>query len=503
MNAKKADARSVRSRVLLGMAACVVILAQTSSGLAASMAGPSATSPRSVTGTTPLPRFGQPGACGSDLEHQDWESEPALAVNPADERNLVTAWIQDWNDAISIGTSTDAGKSWTTTVPKTAACTWPEGAPSEYRNLDYTLNSAGDPWIAIGPAPSGSRGIAYLSSLVMASDNSHFLAVAHHSEDGGRTWSDPVIVDKVATPLLFDMTNIAADPRRPGVAYMTYDEGDLAGLSRAEYVVRTTDGGITWSDPVAIPVAGALPVHGQLSVLQDGSVVDVFGTLPPEPGAGLGTIVGPTTLFATRSVDGGEHWSAPVLIAVADPTRMINAGVATASDGTLHVGWARTDANGMFFQLLLATSTDGGRTWSNPRAVGAPIAGRPGAGDQRNITSAPSVSVNADGTIAVAFYDHRRDADVTDTTQFTDRWVRTSSDGGATWSDTPVAGPFDQSSAPQGGGIGDSQGIAPVRGGFAMTFTLARPLGGANFNLASPPTDIFFSRFRLKGAVTN
>src|SRR5437016_14566265 len=41
-----------------------------------------------VSGNTPLPRFGEPGACGSDTDHQDWENEPALAINPKNSDNV-------------------------------------------------------------------------------------------------------------------------------------------------------------------------------------------------------------------------------------------------------------------------------------------------------------------------------------------------------------------------------------------------------------------------------
>ena len=76
-----------------------------------------ATAPQLVSGPDPLL------SCGSGVDDQDAETEPSLSVNPADGANLATAWQQDWNDAIVVGYSTDAGRSWTNVVPPTTPCT--------------------------------------------------------------------------------------------------------------------------------------------------------------------------------------------------------------------------------------------------------------------------------------------------------------------------------------------------------------------------------------------
>jgi len=49
----------------------------------------------------------------------------------------------------------------------------------------------------------------------------------------------------------------------------------------------------------------------------------------------------------------------------------------------------------------------------------------------------PSVDVNASGDVAVTFYDFRNDTPTTDTA-LTDYWIRTSSNGGSTWTTQQV-----------------------------------------------------------------
>ncbi|HEY6005378.1 MAG TPA: hypothetical protein VIV57_21040 [Anaeromyxobacter sp.] len=61
----------------------------------------------------------------------------------------------------------------------------------------------------------------------------------------------------------------------------------------------------------------------------------------------------------------------------------------------------------------------------------------------------------------------------------------TSTDGGRTWRDAPLGGPFDLRTAPDAGGwfLGDYTGLVPVRGGFR-----------ALFGMSGASTDLFASR---------
>ena len=64
-------------------------------------------------------------------------------------------------------------------------------------------------------------------------------------------------------------------------------------------------------------------------------------------------------------------------------------------------------------------------------------------------------------------------------------WLATSTDGGATWSETPQGGPFDLRTAPDADGwfLGDYTGLVAGRSGFVALFAVS-----------GLSTDVFASR---------
>jgi uncharacterized repeat protein (TIGR01451 family) len=512
-------------------------------GLLVAPAGPATahsphlTAPHQISGPDPLPQTSST-SCGSGKYHQDWEFEPTLAVNPTDPANLVAAWIQDWDDAIVVGYSRDGGKSWGQARPKTTPCT---GGLTDFGTEKG--KSVIDPSLSFGP-----DGVAYLTSLVSGQGGSYpnggSAAVVNTSPDGGETWSPPKVLDTAAFPFALDAPNSLADPAKPGYAYAQWAESDnsLGGLRHLTFA-RTEDGGATWEQqPLPIP-PGDLTAAGRLLFLPepapDGTLVNVFMAVPPQPGFSLGVLTGPETLWATRSTDHGSSWSVPVPIATADADRLAIIGAAVGPDGkAIYVSWQRADGSGSSpapafcdeprscHSLMYSKSTDGGQTWQPERGL-AVVPGPSEAGDN-GIPSAPSVAVTddvtPDGVVGVAFYDHRNDVDNNNPPKVTDLWFRHSHDGGNHWEEDHLAGPFDHTTAPSGscaldynntdpttpcsggvnfhgpGNLGAYQGIAPIGAGFATAFALAKPLPGANFALGPctytstcAPVDIFYS----------
>jgi hypothetical protein len=103
----------------------------------------------------------------------------------------------------------------------------------------------------------------------------------------------------------------------------------------------------------------------------------------------------------------------------------------------------------------------------------------------------PAIAVDARGTVGVIWYDNRNDRPG-DAARTTDVWFAHSADGGSSWSQTHVAGPFDFRTALRPSGdlrLGEYQGLSGLRGrGFAAVFTQAAP------QAKDGPTDIFFAR---------
>lgn len=489
----------------------------------AARAGPiHTTAPRLVSGLTPLPiapPVPEPlpaETCGTRPKRQSWEQDNALSVNPTDPDHLVAAWMQDFADAIVVGYSLDGGGSWTKRVPVTTPCTGPDGLKLGTDGGPGKV-SAIDPWVAVGPALEPSpHGIVYLSSVVATSDFARSALVVNRSLDGGESWTPPMVLHEAEFPLAgVDGSYVVANPRVPGEAYVVWQEPDFTGSTRPQYISGTADGGATWSSPAQIP--SPLPQGaGQLLILPDGTLVDIVNEVPPQAALGAhfllrdasqGTAaspvkaVGPTTFVARRSHDHGVSWGPPIRIAATEPSTVAGLSAALAPDGTIYVAWQQREL-GSSFSVMYSKSTDGGLTWQLPERVGEVAVGPP-QDNQLDVLAVPSLAVAGDGALGVGFYDHRNDDPSIDPPLSTDYWFRHSHDGGATWHEDHLAGPFDQWTAPsddfrvpvgQGPGfLGDSQGIAPLARGFAANFVLAMPFATKN-------TDIFFSRLRIKQA---
>ena len=180
------------------------------------------------------------------------EVEPWIDVNPTDPANLVGIWQQDrWSNGGSrglvVGASANGGASWTSvTTLKTTLCTGGTAANGG------GYQRATDPWVSFGPT-----GIVYQLSLSFndvappftTEDFDHAL-LASRSTNGGLTWSDPVIVKRDTAPTVFnDKQSITADPTNPNYVYAVWDRLVFPASERASVVAsfRTSAfSGPTW-----------------------------------------------------------------------------------------------------------------------------------------------------------------------------------------------------------------------------------------------------------------
>ena len=98
---------------------------------------------------------------------------------------------------------------------------------------------ATDPWVSFGPT-----GIVYQLSLSFNDvappfttfDFDHAL-LASRSTNGGLTWSDPVVVKRDTAPTVFnDKQSITADPTNPSYVYAVWDRLVFPGSERASVV---------------------------------------------------------------------------------------------------------------------------------------------------------------------------------------------------------------------------------------------------------------------------
>ena len=440
--------------------------------VAAASAGPyKVKSLQAISGPSPF-AGGCPGALHDDTNIAGHELEPAIAVNPANQRNIVAAWKQDVGPDSTrsdlVASSQDGGKTWTrTTIPGLTVCT------------GGTADAGSDPWVS-----AGSDGTVYFSGLAadISTEPPTTAVVASHSSDGGRTWL-PVVT--VGPPLQGNETDvIVGSPTLDGHAYMVWANftEELPRVNTVEFS-RTTDGGTTWSPPVLVDQPGlfASDQAPRLLVLPNGTLLTLFARTDFEAGFGAH--------YAARSLDEGRTWLPPVqlgphlpLIGFFHPEfgylpQAHFPSAAVAPDGTAYIAF-ENNSSASFGGIGVAKSRDGGITWSSSMLPGVSA-----------YAFEPAIAVDKHGTVGVTWYDLRNDRPG-DAALTADVWFAHSDDRGASWRQTHVAGPTDLHTAPLPAHnyVGEYQGLAGLTRGFAAAFTLPAP------QAKDGPTDIFFAR---------
>jgi hypothetical protein len=412
------------------------------------------------------------------------EVEPSLALDPA-RRTIVVVYQQDrFADAAARGIaasfSSDGGRTWRRSVLPVGFCA---------RNRDTEPFRTSDPWVSIGP---DGRVYALASYAAVTSLN------------GGRTWSNPVILQRPSNRFLFDKGSLTADPDRTGVAYAVWsrfrrtasrppDESDAM-------MSRTSDGGRTWSTPQVILEHGRGAGSISSVVIADPRRHRLYHLAFWEIGA-VPRLEHPSRLIVQSSSDDGKTWTAAHKIALAltvatakDPStgRQIRTGPVVPSfaldrhSGTLYAVWqdARFTSKTVD-QIVLSSSRDGGKTWTSPTRVSR-------AGDQAFI---PTVAVTPGGVLGIAYFEAprvhtRQRAPV----QY---WIALSRNGGRTFERRPVGRPFSfrqapllkgvpELAAPPGLFLGDYMGIDASDGRFHLAFVTAN-------NSSSNRTDVRYA----------
>ncbi|HYJ47683.1 MAG TPA: sialidase family protein [Pyrinomonadaceae bacterium] len=367
-------------------------------------------------------------------------AEVAIAINPKNPDNLVGASFQTARPPGPLAASY-------TYVTMDGGLTWKTMAPQDPQNFIQ-----GDDAVAFS-----SDGTAYHVHLsfdgirVERPRRAESGIITSASHDGGLTWAEPVpAINHVNSVTPFeDKPGIVVDnaPASPfkGNVYLAWTRFDVYGSHDPEchtqiYFSRSTDGGKTFSMPFRISdaagdcidsdntVEGAVPAvgpKGEVYVVWAGSqglVFDksldggltfgkdkVMGQMPggwdfPMPGldrangmpvTGVDLSAGPRKgtlyvnwvderngdldVFVASSSDGGETWSAPVRVND-DPLKNGKAQFFTwmavdPVDGSVNtVFYDRRDTEGTLTRLTMARSTDGGRTFVNHKVNLEPFA---------------------------------------------------------------------------------------------------------------------------------
>lgn len=338
-------------------------------------------------------------------------------------------------------------------------------------------DAASDPAVAY----DASHGVWMIASLPLASAQTPAVVVSR-STDGGMTWQNPVSVD--STSPSSDKNWIVCDSWSASPHFGNcYVEWDDPSANDEIFMSTSTDGGLTWGP--AIPTANQSQGIGGQPLVQTSGIVVV----PIETFA-----LGPAVMSAFSSSDGGATWTAPINIAIAQvhlDAGGIRSGplpsAAVDGAGTVWVVWedCRFRANCSTNDLVYSTSTDG-LNWSAVTRI--PIDDTTSTVDHfiPGIGIDPATS-GASAHVAIHYYYYSQSNCTLSTCQLIVGFI-SSANGGASWN-APVtlAGPMQLAWLPtsqNGLMVGDYIATAFTNGVPHGLFAVAAANTGTTFNEA-------------------
>ncbi len=346
------------------------------------------------------------------------QAEISLAVDRLHPETAVAAAMSIDDGRMLILSTSDAGETWT-------RAPLPLGAGA-------TLDA--DPWVAFD-----SRGRAYLARIPVINGNYNLGIDVSHSDDAGKTWS---AVQRISQAINDDdKLAIAADddpdsPYRDNV-YVAWKRH-----SSGPYLSRSIDGGQSFSAPRGL-ASGSAYVTGQaMSTAADGTLYLAYRDYSRP------------AIRVIRSFDGGATFSPPVAVSgvragffVIPPSCCLRKALVHASVGVdrssgpnrgdVYVAWSDyspgisdgscanpcSQASRCVPNVYVSRSSDRGLSWSAPRIVHEE---GPAAVDRY----LPWLGVDAsDGSVYVAYKDSRNSS----TRAASDVYFSRSLDGARSW----------------------------------------------------------------------
>jgi hypothetical protein len=326
-----------------------------------------------------------------------------------------------------VGRFTDGGASnlgWATSEDN--GVTWTNGflpGTTVYANPPGTWARISDPTVVY----DAKHGVWMIVGLVIDQFVSPHGLVVNRSTDGGLTWQNPVSVD--LNNGSYDKQWVTCDNTASSPFYGNcYTE--WAG-STGIMMTRSSDGGLTWQRS---QTPFAFGNGGQPVVQNDGKVV------VPYAGSGIQTIV---------STNGGASFSGPFTAATVTshaPAGSIRAPLLPSAEvdgaGKIYVTWPDCRfRSGCASNDIVMTTSANGSTWTSP--VRIPIdAVNSGADHFIPGIAADKSTQGSTAHLGLAFYFYPRANCTSDTCKLQGGFI-SSQDGGTTWSrPVRVVGPM-------------------------------------------------------------
>lgn len=275
--------------------------------------------------------------------------------------------------------STDGGKTWSAAV---AVATTP--------------GASEDPAIAVGK--DGSVVVVWTDT---SSGDGKPDIYAARSADKGKTWTAPVDVSN--TPGVSSAPDVKIAPN--GDTYVIWLDTSSGTDSPDVYFASSADGGKTFSKPADVSNTPGKSLTPAIALAQSGAIHVTWcdtssGDASPD-------------VYYSGSTDGGKTWSKAIDVSNS-PGVSADSDIAVDAKGRIYITWSDTTEGDKSPDIMVATSSDGGKTFG--KAVN--VSKTPGT------SSDPGIAATGDGRVAAIW------VDTSGGSASPDVWMATSTNGG-------------------------------------------------------------------------
>jgi hypothetical protein len=336
------------------------------------------------------------------------------------------------------------------------------------------------PWSRVSDpsvAFDAKHGVWLISTLSINSSAQGAGVIVNRSTDGGLTWSNPVTV---TAKVGLDKDWIVCDDTSTSPFFGNcYAEWDDNGAGNLIHMSTSTDGGLTWG-PALNTANSATGLGGQPLVQPNGTVIVPIAN------------ANDTSILAFTSTNGGVSWTATVTVSTAKAHKDaggIRSGPLPSAEidgaGKVYVVWqdCRFETSCTANDIVLSTSSNG-TTWSKPVRIPIDAVGSnvdhfiPGIAVDRGTSGSTA-------HLALTFYFYPVSNCTAATCQLDVGYV-SSTNAGTTWTpETQLAGPMTLSwlaSTTQGRMVGDYISTSIVDGLAFPVFAVATAPTGKTFH---------------------